>query len=175
MSTLKLSQLPPVMPPYHHSDLSNSLLPIIHHIQSVLGTIEQAYATFLFNQRDRLFSLKLHKSYMTEKMFIGVRIPRGMTDLQLNDWISDAIIASDSAVDTVRSKRITGAKRSILRESELYDLMPSRGVIIVEVDFDPEFIQADQNLNVFNPADTPERRPTEIVLYVKKGAGDTGN
>ena len=136
----------------------------------MLGTIEKAYASFLFNQRDRLFSLRMHPAYKADKLYLGIRIPKDMTELQLGDWISDAIIASDDAIDSVRDKRITGARRSLIREGDMYQLIPGRGVILVELENDPAYIHFEQNINIFNPADHPDRRPTEIVLYVKKGA-----
>ncbi|CAO4841683.1 MAG: hypothetical protein CNLJKLNK_00694 [Holosporales bacterium] len=170
LSTLRLSQLPPVMPIYQHMDIVGSFTPVFEHIHAMLQTIEQAYASFLFNQRDRLFTLKLHEAYRHNRLYLGVRIPKTMTELQLNDWMSDAIIASDDAIDSVRNKRITGARRTLIREGDLYNLMPSRGVILVEVEADPDFIKFDQNLNIFNPADNPDRRPTEICLFVRKGS-----
>ncbi|CAO5674531.1 MAG: hypothetical protein HEEMFOPI_00076 [Holosporales bacterium] len=170
LSTLRLSNLPPVMPIYNHQDIMSSFVPVIDHIHAMLQTIEQAYASFLFNQRDRLFTLRMHEAYKNDRLYLGIRIPKTMSELQLNDWVSDAIIASDDAIDMVRNKRITGARRSIVREGDMYQLMPTRGVILVEVEVDPHYIRFDQNINIFNPADHPERRPTEIVLYVKKGS-----
>lgn len=170
LSTLRLSQLPPVMPLYNHKDIYASFQPVIEHMNMMIGTIEKAYASFMFNQRDRLFTLKMHPAYANDRLYIGVRIPKGMSELQLNDWISDAIIASDDAIDSVRNKRITGAKRIVIREGDMYQLIPSRGVILIEITNDPAYISFEQNLNIFNPADHPERRPTEIVLYVKKGS-----
>jgi type VI secretion system protein ImpJ len=72
----------------------------------------------------------------------------------------------------IRSRRITGAPRKLVQDEELYELMPSRGVIIFEIAMDPEFIQADQNLNIFNPTDTHDKRPVEMMLYVKKAPID---
>ncbi|MDP2193317.1 MAG: type VI secretion system baseplate subunit TssK [Alphaproteobacteria bacterium] len=169
LSNLRLEQLPPVMPVYKHADLYATFEPILEHMHYMLGTIEKAYASFIFHQRDRLFSLRMHAAYQSDKLYLGMRIPRGMTELQLSDWISDAIIASDDAIDAVRDKRITGARRTLIREGDMYQLVPSRGIILVEVENDPAYIHLDQNLNIFNPADHPDRRPTEIILYVKKG------
>jgi type VI secretion system protein ImpJ len=170
LSTLRMSHLPPVMPIYQHKDILASFMPIFDLIHALLQTIEQAYASFLFNQRDRLYTLRMHDAYKNDKLYLGVRIPKTMTELQLNDWVSDAIIASDDAIDNVRNKRITGARRSIIREGDMYSLMPSRGVILVEVEVDPNYIRFDQNLNIFNPTDHADKRPTEIVLFVKKGS-----
>ena len=170
LSMLRLSHLPPVMPSYKHDAILSSFEPVFEHIDMMLETIEQAYASFLFHQRDRLFTLRLHEAYKNDRLYIGIRVPKTMTELQLNDWISDAIIASDDAIDSVRNKRITGARRSIIREGDMYKLLPSRGVILVEVEVDPAYIYFDQNINIFNPADHPDRRPTEIVLFVKKGS-----
>ena len=88
-----------------------------------------------------------------------------------------AVPASDSAIEDVRIKRITGAPRTLLSTEEAADLMPSRGVLIAKIDGASEFINVAEHLNIFNPADTPGKRPIEIALYVKQSAlkGEAAN
>lgn len=145
------------------------MAPVLDFIRQLLASIEQTYAAFPFHQKERLFYLPLHKAYLENRIFIGLRAASGMTEAQLSDWMDETIIVSDFAIDSVRGKRITGAHRVLLQDEELAELMPSRGVLIFEIENDPLFIQAGQNLNIFNPVDQPNRRPTEIVLYVRKG------
>ena len=115
-----------------------------------------------------MFYLTLNPAFLSEKLYIGIRAPKGMSEAELEEWMSDCVITSDFAVESVRSRRMTGAVRRVLRNEDLFELMPSRGVVVFEVDSDPTYIKPEQNLNIFNPADTLDRRPTEIVLYVRK-------
>ncbi|MCX7338483.1 MAG: type VI secretion system baseplate subunit TssK [Alphaproteobacteria bacterium] len=169
LAPLRLSQIPPVLPVYQHNDLNACFYPVINIIMQYLNSIELSFAIFPFSQKERLFYVRLHKNYMTDKLYVGIRAPKGMTESELADWMRDAVIASDFAVEKARTQRITGAARTMLEGETLYELMPSRGIIIFEIKNDPDFIQPDQNVNIFNPADNPDRRPSEIALYVRKG------
>ena len=168
LTPLRLSQIPPVLPAYHHNDLLGCFRPVFDVIYQYLHSIEIAFAIFSFTQKDRLFYLTLNPAFLSEKLYIGIRAPKGMSEVELEDWMSDCVITSDFAVESVRSRRMTGAVRRVLRNEDLFELMPSRGVVVFEVDSDPTYIKPEQNLNIFNPADTLDRRPTEIVLYVRK-------
>ncbi len=45
--------------------------------------------------------------------------------------------------------------------------MPGRGVLIFKIDAQPQFISPRERLIIVNPADSNDKRPTEIVLYLK--------
>lgn len=171
LASLRLSQLPPILQGYNHNDIQGCFSPLLELIKQYLSTIDQSYAVIPFAQRERLFYLRLHKNYMTNTFLIGLRAPKGMTEAQMEEWLMDAVICSDFAIEMVRNHRITGAKRTPVGAGELSDLMPSRGMMVVEVMCDSEFIIPDQNLNIFNPSDTDDRRPVEIVCYTPKTAG----
>ena len=169
LAALRLSQLPPVLHGYNHNDIQGCFTPLLELLKQYLSTIEQSYGVIPFLQRERLFYLRLHKNYLATNTFlIGMRAPKGMNESQMEEWLMDAVICSDSAIELVRNHRITGTKRVMLGNESVSDLMPGRGMIVAEVTFDPEFIAPEQNLNIFNPSDTAERRPVEIVLYVSK-------
>jgi type VI secretion system protein ImpJ len=168
LTSLRLSQVPPVLPPYHHSDLLECFKPILDLLKQCLHSIETTFAIFSFNQKERLFYLNLNPAFLEDKLYIGLRAPKEMSEPELEEWMSDCVIACDFAVESVRARRMTGTARRILRNEELSELMPSRGVVIFEVNNDPNYLQPNQNINIFNAADTPDWRPSEIVLYVRK-------
>ena len=173
LAALRLSQVPPVLPVYDHDDILKSFTPIVDLINKYLNSIDVSFASIPFNQKERLFYIKMEEEYLNEKLYVGIRAPRGMVESQLEEWIIDSVIACDAAVETVRERRITGAERNILSNEELYELMPSRGVVVFEIKPDPEFVQSGQNLNIFNPADSPDRRPLDMILYVRKKSEET--
>ncbi len=168
LATLRLSQIPPVLPTYQHNDLNACFGPILALTKQYINSIDLSFASFSFQQKERLFYLRLHQNYLQEKLYVGVRAPKGMTEIQLEEWVNDSIICSDFSIETVRARRITGAERTLLQGEDLYELMPSRGVVVFSITPNPEYIKPEQNLNIFNPADHPDKRPTEIVLYVRK-------
>lgn len=167
VATLQLSSLPPVLEPYNHHDIVKSFEAVFSLINRHVSNLEESFSEILFNSKDRLFYLKLHHNYSKDRLFIGFRAKKGVSEKELNEWVENAIIASDFILETVLVQRITGANRTILQDEELQELMPSRGVLVFEIKPDPKFIQFEQNLNIFNPADTESNRPLEIVLYMK--------
>jgi type VI secretion system protein ImpJ len=170
ISHIRLDQMPPVMPSYNHYDIYSSISPYIELINRYVDGIDESFASFLFHQKDRLFYIKIHDDYIknSAKIFIGFRTPKGSTEYQMQEWVNDAVICSDQFAEGVTLKRTTGASRKMIQDEDVVDLMPSRGVLVYEVEVNKNFIVAGQNLNIFNPADTIEKRPTEIVLYIKK-------
>jgi type VI secretion system protein ImpJ len=168
LATLRLNQLPPILKRYDHNDIQESFALVLELIHEYLGSIEQSYSVVSFHQRERLFYLKFHKNYLSKTFLVGLRVTKGMTESQMEEWLMEAVICSDFAVELVRNHRITGAKRVVLSEADRSDLMPGRGMVVAEITYDSEYIAPEQNLNIFNPSDTADRRPNEVVAYIPK-------
>ena len=80
--------------------------------------------------------------------------------------MKDAIIVSDFALDTVRAKRVQGAIRRLLPNEIVIKILPSVGTVLYEIEADPKFIKAEQNLHIFNPGSNIQ--PSEIILYLPR-------
>jgi type VI secretion system protein ImpJ len=171
LCTLRLAQVPPLIPPYQHNNINASFVPMLDLMDEYLRGIDNTFAAFPFMQKDRLYSIRLHKSYGESALFVGLKAPRGMTEAQMEEWMHNAVIGSDSALDVIQMRRVTGAVRQLMRDEDLYDIMPSRGVVVFKITVDGDFVRLDQKLNIFNPGDTPERRPADMMLFVRKGPG----
>ena len=167
LSTLRLGQIPPIFPPYNHNDLLHTFAPLFEWINIVIDSIEKAYSVLMFALRERAFSVLLQYEIFTPTILIGLRAPAAMSETELSDWMREAIVASESHVESARIRRITGAPRVVLQDEELYDLLPGRGVLIFRIEADPHFIKPGERLVILNPADSPDKRPVEIVLYLR--------
>lgn len=167
VSTLRLGQIPPIFPSYNHNDLLATFQPLFDWVNIVIDSIEKAYSILLFAKRDRLFTIKIQSEIFTPQILVGLKAPSTMTEGELADWMRDAIITTESHFESARIRRITGAHREVVEDQELYDLMPGRGVLIFKINADAQFISRGERLVVVNPADSAEKRPTEIVLYLK--------
>ena len=177
LAELKIGQVPPLTPSYNHLDINSCFNTIFETVHYLVDSIEQTYIVQQFSQRERLFSALLKTAQLSEALLIGFRAPAHMSEEELNEWVNDCVICSDSAVRICRDRRITGAPRAIITDKKLFDLLPGRGTLIYKVDIDPDFIKDEENLNIFNAADTTELRPSEIVLYTRRvsltGEGQT--
>lgn len=169
MSTLRLGQVPPIFPAYNHNDLLATFAPIFEWVNMVIDSIEKAYSVLMFalKEKERVFSILIQKDILTPKLFVGIRAPAGMSEGELADWMRESIIATESHVESARMRRITGATRTLLQDQELYDLNPGRGVLVYSIESESHFIKPGERLVIFNPADTIEKRPTEILLFLR--------
>lgn len=167
VSTLRLGQIPPIFPVYNHNELLATFQPLFDWINIVIDSIEKAYSVLLFSKRDRLYTIKIQPEIFTPQLLVGLKAPSTMTEGELADWMRDAIITTESHFESARIRRITGAYRELVEDQELYDLMPGRGVLIFKINAEAQFISRGERLVVVNPADSAEKRPTEIVLYIK--------
>jgi type VI secretion system protein ImpJ len=167
LATLRLGQIPPVFPIYDHKNIYASYTPLLEWCNLLLDSLEKAYSILEFTHTDRMFSIMLHHEIFAPKILVGLKAPSTMTEGELADWMNDAIVASESYVEMARIRRITGVVRTLEEDRALLDLMPGRGVLIFRLDLDPQFVKPGERLLIFNPADTAEHRPTQIVLYLK--------
>lgn len=167
VSTLRLGQIPPIFPVYNHNDLLATFQPLFDWVNIVIDSIEKAYSILLFARRDRLFTIKIQPEIFTPQLLVGLKAPSTMTEGELADWMRDAIITTESHFESARIRRITGAHREVVEDKELYDLMPGRGVLIFKINAEAQFVSRGERLVIVNPADSSEKRPIEIVLYLK--------
>lgn len=167
LSTLRLGQIPPVFPSYNHNDILNCCLPMIEWATLITDSLERAYSVVLFASHDDYFSVKLQPEIMTQKIMVGLKSDGTMTEGELIDWMKDSIIVSETMLESVRVRRITGAPRRVMDNSEMNDLMPGRGVVLFSIKTDNAFVAENERLYIFNPADTPDKRPAEAILYLR--------
>lgn len=167
MSTLRLGQIPPVFPIYNHNEILNSCLPLLEWSTLIADSLEKAFSVILFSNQDNYFSIKLQPEILTQRIMVGLKSNGTMTETELTDWMKDAIIVSEPMLESVRVRRIVGAPRRAMDYSEMNDLMPGRGVVLFDIKTDNAFVTPNERLYIFNPADTPEKRPIEAILYLR--------
>lgn len=178
LSSLKLSQPPPLFPPYHHEHIRARLEPLFSWIHLILESIEKLYSVILFTRQDRHFTyplVSLPPRMIGEGvygkstgLFIGVKGSSSMTERDLEHWVAECIIASRSHLERCRMRRITGATRALLDAQEALAFMPSRDVLVFRLEIPSDFIDMQEMLHIVNYADTDDKRPVDVFLYVKE-------
>lgn len=167
LATLRLSQVIPSFPPYHHNEILKSIDPLLNWMDQVTSSIERTYTILPFNQNDRLFYHKLAQTWTEESLLVGIRIPATMTAHEMTEWVRECVIATESHIETARLRRVTGAPREMISEDEMADLMPGSGLQLYRIKMDPHYIKPGENLMIFHAADQFDKRPAGIVLYLK--------
>lgn len=162
------NQVPPKFFGYQHLDLAKSFADVARFINAMIDRIQEGYSVIPFAVLQETFSLLLTEEAHHKSLILGARAPIHMNEKALVDWVSNAIIASESLVETARDKRVRGAERKIMEQVESLQLLPAKGMVLFEVNGNSEFIIRNEELRILNTSDSEDERPVEIVLYLPK-------
>jgi type VI secretion system protein ImpJ len=165
---MQTTQIPGVLPTYDPFDPGSSIEFFLNLFEKTISTIQQKFLSIPFHQQDRLFYLHLQSAYLDDTLYIGFRCPPGTSEKQMFEWVQESIIACDDKIDVVTTRRISGAIRAAVADDNVEELIPNPGTIIFAINKSDEFIKSRQNLNIFNPGDTPDKRPLDITLFVRQ-------
>ncbi len=168
LATLGTGMVPPVFEPYDHNDLFATFDQARRYIDRVIaeGFIESFDGYPFLLEADR-FTLHFDPSWQGRRLILGVRARSGRAEEEVAGWVDDCLIGSASKISSMRQRRVLGAPRKAV-EGEA-DLIPTQGVRLYALTAEPESIEPDEPLILFNPDDPGgRRRPAEAVLYVKK-------
>lgn len=168
ISGLRTSEVPPTFSAYDHKDLDRTFAQVINYVNQCLASLQEGYAILEFQKDDRVFKLSLSPAIATDKMILGIKGGSDLTQKDLVEWATSAVIATKGYVVSVRDKRILGAKRRVIEGNERMRLVPSSHTVLIEITRDHSCIDPQDELQVFNMGDIKERRPQEVVMYVEK-------
>jgi type VI secretion system protein ImpJ len=159
--------VPPIFPPYDHADPMAAFTRVRDFILRVANEgVSESYSPFRFYFEQGFYNLGFDDAWRNLSLVLGVRGAAGMSDDEVERWVEQSLIGSQSLIPGMRDRRVLGARRRrIEREG---DLVPAGGVLLFSLESDPEFIQPNQVLQVWNAADRGDTpRVVEVVLYVK--------
>lgn len=170
LSSLDQGFIPPVLGRYDHNDLLNIFMTAREYIFRVTeqGIQEKyGYFSFKYDEAEFTFSIKIEQAWITDQMIIGVHGQPGMSNTEIEEWLNKCTIGSTSVLSSMRERRISGIKRKAIEGNEF--LVPLRGVQLFTLQFDSEFMVADEELLIINPSSQVPgtNRADEIVLYIE--------
>ena len=160
LSTLRLGSVPPVFDFYRHEDLLTTFKTVVSYIDGIVDSIQDGYLVLPLEKLDRHFALKVIPSLVADALIL--------VQADMEAWVRDAVIASESVLKSTLDRRILGAKRKIIYGDDALRLVPGQGVVLFVVVFDQSFIKVGENLILQNASDEPDRRPENIVLYTAR-------
>jgi len=172
VSVLIPTDIIPVMQPYNHNNIDNCLYTVINLIDHYLSVIERGFSVVSFNKKGiffyRYISLDELEKMTSGCLYIGIRTDVNVDISGIEKWMAESIIVSDSALDSVRTKRVKGANRKLVEQEVVSRILPGIGVTLFEVDLDNNFIKGEENLHIFNPGNHTDIYPSEVTLYIPK-------
>ncbi len=165
LAVLGTDMVPPSFNPYNHNDLYATFKPVLEFINRTLDQgVPLSYKSFPFRYYEGAFELHFDGSWMSKRLAIGMKGPRGISESELVRWGESCLIGSQRKIASMREKRITGATRK--HAERVGDILPGKGVVLFSLNADPNFIESEEILQIVNQNGL---RPTEIVLHVMDG------
>ncbi|MDR1390795.1 MAG: type VI secretion system baseplate subunit TssK [Holosporales bacterium] len=175
VSILIPTDVVPVMQPYDHNDIDGCLYQVITLIEHYILSIERGFSVSSFNRKNKFFyrylSIEDIEKSTSGKFYIGIKTEAASNVSDIVHWVDSAVMASDSTLEKIRIKRVKGAKRNILPEELVSQILPGIGVTLFEVEIDDDFIKGEQNFHIFNPGSDVKVQPSEVILYLPKEKG----
>lgn len=161
------AKLVPDRPSYNHHDLRTTFQPVIKFIeQAIQEGLTSTFSSHLFTYHDEVYDIKFEADWMNRRLVISLRGRPGVSTDELIQWGEECLIGSQQHLQSMKQKRILGARRYHIKRDG--DLVPPKDVVLFSLKADPEFIEPDELLQIFNrSAHREAARPVEIVLHVK--------
>lgn len=166
MSVLSENIVPPVFPPYRHSEILESFRHVDRYLNAVLREgIPENYMPVPFTYHDGIFSLIFEPDWVKKRLILVLRFPSGTAQLDAISWGEQSLIGSEDLQRSMREKRVLGAPRHYLQNEE--GLVPGADSILFQLTYDPEYIHLNEALQILGVPSQKGVRPSEIVLYIK--------
>jgi type VI secretion system protein ImpJ len=163
--------VPPLFPPYRHTDINASFAPVLQYLTGVLSREEaSAYAGFPFRYEREVFSLMFSPDWVGKRLVLAMRGPRE-SEAATRAWGESALIGARPLQERMRGRRVLGATRTVLQDEPGLSVPP--GVVLFALNFDAEFLVPGELLEITaGPRAEVGRPPLEIILNVPATPAD---
>jgi type VI secretion system protein ImpJ len=167
LACLDAQPCPAQFPPYLHNDPLQAFRSIAQFIEQAVARLHEPYRTVPFAFVEDRFELDLRAEWLRQgELIIGLRARAGQALAAVAEWLNDAWIGSGSRMRAIRERRILGAARRPIERVDALGLVPPAQVLLFAVQINPQFILADERLEIARPAIADAGRPNEIILYL---------
>ena len=129
MAAVGGASAPPILAPYDHDNPLQAYEAVSAFVMQMLDRVSELYSAIPFKDEDDVFSLDLQADWLKRPLTIGVRARPGDTETDVIDWMSGALIGSDTALTGTKDRRVLGSARLRLVRAEERDLTARRRVV----------------------------------------------
>jgi type VI secretion system protein ImpJ len=170
VSVMGRSPVPPLLAPYDHNDLRTTFEQALGFIDRKIDEgVTSSFTPYTFRFEEGVYGLMFEGAWASRRLALGLRVQPGMTEQEVVRWGMECLIGSRGRMQRMRETRIQGARRAPAEPDEVF--VPPRGVVLFSLKPDPEFVEPNEVLQIFNPGERGRAaRPAEIVLYVGNAA-----
>ncbi len=162
------------LPPYCHNDYIAGFHQGLSFIDEVLDDVKAVYDVAEFTATtEQSFTLPIkpewEKKWQREQqtLLIELKPQPGVTEKQLDDWISACSIAAKDKQQDLRKARIYGCKFNIVERFNNINISSSNGSKLLEVEYDKNLINTNTALEILCTDKNMENySPASITLYL---------
>jgi type VI secretion system protein ImpJ len=171
-----LSMVPPIFPAYDHNSPYHSFEEVKAYIFQVIAEgISETWTTFRFRREAEAYVLAANTGWSDllppeptparPPLVLALRTPSGASEKDMVTWGTNCVIGTAAVIPSLVTRRILGAPRRAIEA--LPDLVPEKGLLLFELDLNPEFIRRGEDLQIFDRR--PDAvSPADILLFVRK-------
>jgi type VI secretion system protein ImpJ len=166
VSVMGRSPVPPTLPAYDHDDPRPCFEQALDFVtRKVDEGVTSTFTPHTFRYEEGIYSLMFEGAWSHRRLALGLRGQPGMSEQEVVRWGRECLVGSRSRMQWMRETRILGARREPIERDESF--VPPRGVVLFSLKADPEFVEPNEVLQIFNTGERGRSgRPAEIVLYV---------
>lgn len=165
LATLRPGAVPILPPAYDHNDAYPAFDAVLSALSDLVDEVSQEWKTCTFGFDGQAFSLRMQPDWVGSRLVIGLR---GQPERELTQWMSGAVIGSETVWTSLTDRRVLGAPRRRIDDAPELGLRSSSGYTLFSIDVSDSFIVADQPLRISNANEsTLAQRPHEVVLFIK--------
>jgi type VI secretion system protein ImpJ len=159
---------------YVHDDLLASFGAIEDAADDILRlTIKENWQSYTFVRDDDEYRLPVSEAWLGHTIHLGIRVPNGVSENDIDEWVRNSTIGLGSDMDRLRSLRVTGLQRHPMRDDEL---RPAPGCVFYTLTPPANFhAAAGEQLVINDRGGTARRRPEEVTLYVPMPEAKSSN
>ncbi|RJF92727.1 type VI secretion system baseplate subunit TssK [Noviherbaspirillum saxi] len=165
LATLRPGAVPILPPAYDHADAYPAFDAVLSALSDLVDEVSQEWKTCTFGFDSQAFSLSMQPDWVGTRLVIGLR---GQPERELSQWMSGAVIGSETVWTSLTDRRVLGAPRRRIDDAPELGLRSSSGYTLFSIEVSDNFIVADQPLLISNGNEsTLAQRPHEVVLFIK--------
>lgn len=164
VATLGAAMVPPKVADYDHNDLWRTFKSLRDMILAMVDEgIWDEFTVLAFTLRNGVFCRSLESGWITGPLLIGIKGAPRVSEQDVNWWIEESLIGSESLMGSLRNRRIRGAVRT---RCNVEKHLAARGLLFYEIHVDQEFITQDEVLQIMNLGER-SGNVSEISLFVR--------
>ncbi|MCD5364699.1 type VI secretion system baseplate subunit TssK, partial [Chromobacterium aquaticum] len=157
----------PVFPAFNYQELLACYEPLLAWLSAALDRVRAGYRSLPFNRdADGFWILLPEAARDIERLIIGLRMPGGAPDSAAQQWLGQAIIASESHVATLARQRMRGLVFQPLDRAEQVAYSVGDDTRLFALLARGDWLQPEQPLRMTLPAGGVALEPWEALLFV---------